>query len=114
VLYLKDCLSLLINLLKDNASIQRYFRNSLHFRRLVEFVEFGSTKEKCLSEEKITNLLLVLKVISFSLFFCFSMSDNRLFFLQIIRILVSPTNCETAIAASQQRIRQIGKRIKQE
>ncbi|CAF0981051.1 unnamed protein product [Adineta ricciae] len=87
VVTVEDCLSVLLNLLKNNPSNQSYFREGSYIRRLVDFFELGSIGEKRWSAQKVTNVHLL---------------------LQIIRILVSPTNANQNIVACQRTISQCG------
>ncbi|UJR31047.1 hypothetical protein I4U23_018557 [Adineta vaga] len=87
VVTVEDCLSVLLNLLKNNPSNQSYFREGSYIRRLVDFFELGSIGEKRWSAQKVTNVHLL---------------------LQIIRTLVSPTNSNQNIVACQRTISQCG------
>ncbi|CAF1143634.1 unnamed protein product [Adineta ricciae] len=87
VVTVEDCLSVLLNLLKNNPSNQSYFREGSYIRRLVDFFELGSIGEKRWSAQKVTNVHLL---------------------LQVIRTLVSPTNANQNIVACQRTISQCG------
>ncbi|CAF4287109.1 unnamed protein product, partial [Adineta steineri] len=83
----EDCLSVLLNLLKNNTSNQSYFRESSFIRRLVDCFELNSIGDKHWSTQKGTNVHLL---------------------LQVIRILVSPTNSNQNIVACQRTVSQCG------
>jgi hypothetical protein len=83
----EDCLSVLLNLLNNNASNQSYFRESSFIRRLVDFFELNSIGEKRWLPQKVTNIHLL---------------------LQVIRTLVSPTNSNQNINACQKTVSQCG------
>ncbi|CAF3711010.1 unnamed protein product [Adineta steineri] len=83
----EDCLSVLLNLLKNNTSNQSYFRESSFIRRLVDCFELNSIGDKYWSTQKGTNVHLL---------------------LQVIRILVSPTNSNQNIVACQRTVSQCG------
>ncbi|CAF1398635.1 unnamed protein product [Adineta steineri] len=87
VVTVEDCLSVLLNLLKNNPSNQSYFREGSYIRRLVDFFELSSIGEKRWSAQKVTNVHLL---------------------LQVIRILVSPTNSNQNIVACQRTVSQCG------
>ncbi|CAF0903996.1 unnamed protein product [Adineta ricciae] len=83
----QDCLTVLLNLLKNNTSNQSYFRESSFIRRLVDFFELNSIGDKRWSTQKITNIHLL---------------------LQVIRTLVSPTNSVQHITPCQRTVSQCG------
>ncbi|CAF0849926.1 unnamed protein product [Rotaria sordida] len=87
VVTVEDCLSVLLNLLQNNASNQSYFREGSYIRRLVGFFELNSIGERRWSAQKVTNVHLL---------------------LQIIRTLVSPTNSTQNILACQRTVSQCG------
>ncbi|UJR15619.1 hypothetical protein I4U23_002555 [Adineta vaga] len=83
----QDCLTVLLNLLKNNTSNQSYFRESSFIRRLVDFFELNSIGDKHWSTQKVTNIHLL---------------------LEVIRTLVSPTNSNQNITPCQRTISQCG------
>ncbi|CAF2753566.1 unnamed protein product [Rotaria sp. Silwood2] len=87
VVTVEDCLSVLLNLLQNNASNQSYFREGSYIRRLVAFFELNSIGERRWSAQKVTNVHLL---------------------LQTIRTLVSPTNSHQNILACQRTVSQCG------
>ncbi len=60
---MEDCLTVLLNLLINNASNQSYFRESSFIRRLVHFFELNSIGDKRWLTQKINNVHLLLQVI---------------------------------------------------
>lgn len=72
----EDCLLVLQNLLKNNTSNQNFFKEGSFIQRLIPFLDFTSNEET----QNDTSEWSAQK------------TSNLLFFLQVIRSLVSPTN----------------------
>ena len=100
---MEDCLTVLLNLLINNASNQSYFRESSFIRRLVHFFELNSIGDKRWLTQKINNVHLLLQVRIQTI-------DSKYDFnIQVIRTLVSPTNANQNILTCQRTIHQCGK-----
>lgn len=88
----EDCLLLLLNLLKNNASNQNFFKEGSYIQRISPFLELGSasapSKQSGWSAQKVTNIHLI---------------------LQLVRTLVSPSNPQNQTVACQKVMNQCGK-----
>ncbi|XP_025090466.1 general vesicular transport factor p115-like [Pomacea canaliculata] len=87
----EDCLLLLLNLLKNNASNQNFFKEGSYIQRISPFLELGSasapSKQSGWSAQKVTNIHLI---------------------LQLVRTLVSPSNPQNQTVACQKVMNQCG------
>ena len=103
----QDCLSVLLNLLKNNPSNQSYFRESSYIRRLVDFFELNSIGEQRWSGQKTTNIHLLLQVdLNRSEWAVDHVPWSS---IQVIRTLVAPTNSNQNILSCQRTVSQCGK-----
>lgn len=89
----EDCLLLLLNLLKNNASNQNFFKEGSYIQRLTPFLELDSvaavqSRQHGWSAQKVTNIHLM---------------------LQLVRTLVSPSNSQNQTVACQKVMFQSGK-----
>ncbi len=101
----EDCLSVLLNLLQDNASNQSYFRESSFTRRLVDFFQLNSIGDTRWSAQKVTNVHFLLQVnIQKDL-----IQEVHFQYIKVIRTLVAPTNSNQNIASCQRSVNQCGK-----
>ncbi|KAK7491209.1 hypothetical protein BaRGS_00017480, partial [Batillaria attramentaria] len=76
----EDCLLLLLNLLKNNASNQNFFKEGSYIQRLTQFFDLeepAASKQTGWSAQKVTNIHLM---------------------LQLVRTLVSPSNQNQTVA----------------
>lgn len=87
----EDCLLLLLNLLKNNASNQNFFKEGSYVQRLTRFFELddgaAASKQQGWSAQKVTNIHLM---------------------LQLVRTLVSPSNPQNQTVACQKVMNQCG------
>eukprot|EP00795_Rhopilema_esculentum_P008104 gene8104-14020_t len=84
----EDCLILMHNLIKSNVSNQNFFREGSYIQKLIHFFDFGEPSEdRVWSEPKVNNVLLM---------------------LQLIRLLVSPSNPVQATSSSQKVMQSCG------
>jgi len=84
----EDCLILMHNLIKSNVSNQNFFREGSYIQKLVHFFDFGEVNDdRAWSEPKVNNVLLM---------------------LQLIRLLVSPSNPVQATTSSQKVMQSCG------
>jgi hypothetical protein len=79
------CFSLLINLLENNPSHQRLFYQSGRVHQLALFFRIGSVDEECWSEQKATNVRLLLLVRDKRMLFLIRINNSFFFFLCICR-----------------------------
>ncbi|XP_056442216.1 general vesicular transport factor p115 isoform X1 [Gadus chalcogrammus] len=82
----EDCLILLLNLLRNNSSNQNFFKEGSYIQRMKPWFEVGDDNSGW-SAQKVTNLHLM---------------------LQLVRVMVSPTNSPGATASCQKSMFQCG------
>lgn len=88
----EDCLLLLLNLLKNNASNQNFFKEGSYIQRMTPFFDLddahASGHQTGWSAQKVTNIHLM---------------------LQLVRTMVSPSNPQNQTVACQKVMNQCGK-----